>query len=198
MPAHVHTHGHTRTRTLTHIHTHIHTYIYIYIYVLSTTREKDLELSFYRLFLVYECHYGGWWLFNKFPKSPILRPENMNLWPSLIISDNTHLLRVWLRHRLWDVLYDEWIIWMRLFFMCIWRWTGTCYESLTMTNEGGKYTHSSRKILNNYEVKLAAVVEGHQKAPFSVATTPKGKGVCYSFPLIAPLYPWYVPYTAEC
>ena len=37
------------------------------------------------------------------------------------------------------------------------------------------------------KVKLATVVEGDQKAPFSIATTP-----------IAPLYPWYVPYIAEC
>ena len=27
------------------------------------------------------------------------------------------------------------------------------------------------------------------KAPFLIATTPRGKGGCYSFPCIAPLYP---------
>ena len=33
--------------------------------------------------------------------------------------------------------------------------------------------------------------EGDQKAPFSLATTPRCKGGCYSFRWIAPLYPWY-------
>ena len=42
------------------------------------------------------------------------------------------------------------------------------------------------------------VVEGDLKAPFSVATTLKCRGGHYSFPWIAPLYPWYVPYNAEC
>ena len=47
-------------------------------------------------------------------------------------------------------------------------------------------------------VKLATVVEGDQKTPFSIATTPRCRGGCYSFPWIAPLYPWHVPYIAEC
>ena len=46
--------------------------------------------------------------------------------------------------------------------------------------------------------KLATVVEDDQKAPFSIATTPKCRGGCYSFSRIAPLCPWYVPYIAEC
>ena len=50
----------------------------------------------------------------------------------------------------------------------------------------------------NIKVKLATVVEGDQKAPFSIATTPRCRGGCYSFPWIAPLYPSYVPYIAEC
>ena len=47
-------------------------------------------------------------------------------------------------------------------------------------------------------VKLATVTVGDQKAPFSIATTPSCRGGRYSFPYIAPLYPWYVPYIAEC
>ena len=42
------------------------------------------------------------------------------------------------------------------------------------------------------------VVEGDQKAPFSIATTPMCGGERYFFPWIAPLYPRYVPYIAEC
>ena len=41
--------------------------------------------------------------------------------------------------------------------------------------------------------KLATVVEGDPKAPLSIATTPRCRGGCYSFPWIAPLYPWSVP-----
>ena len=49
--------------------------------------------------------------------------------------------------------------------------------------------------------KVSKVVDrsrGDQKAPFSIATTPMCKGGRYSFTWIAPLYPWYVPYIAEC
>ena len=48
------------------------------------------------------------------------------------------------------------------------------------------------------KVKLATIVEGDPKAPFSIATTPKCRGGHYSFPWISPLYPRYVPYIAEC
>ena len=48
------------------------------------------------------------------------------------------------------------------------------------------------------KVELATLVEGDQKASFSIATTPRCRGGRYSFPWIAPLYPWYVPYIAEC
>ena len=41
---------------------------------------------------------------------------------------------------------------------------------------------------------MATVDEGDQKAPFSIATTPKCRRGRYSFPWIAALYPWYVPY----
>ena len=47
-------------------------------------------------------------------------------------------------------------------------------------------------------VKLATVVKGESKAPFSVATRTRCRGGRHSFPRIAPLYPWYVPYNAEC
>ena len=40
-----------------------------------------------------------------------------------------------------------------------------------------------------YMYKLAIVVEGDQKAPFSIATTPSCRGGRYSFHWIARLYP---------
>ena len=49
-----------------------------------------------------------------------------------------------------------------------------------------------------YKSKLATVVESDQKAPFSIASTPRCGGGRYSFPWIAPLYSSYVPYIAEC
>ena len=36
--------------------------------------------------------------------------------------------------------------------------------------------------------KLVTVIEGDQKAPFSIATTPRCKRGRYSFPEIAPVY----------
>ena len=44
---------------------------------------------------------------------------------------------------------------------------------------------------------LATVVEGDQKAPFSIATTLRRRERRYSFPWIGPFYSWYVPYIAE-
>ena len=48
------------------------------------------------------------------------------------------------------------------------------------------------------KVKSATLVEGDPKAPFSIATTPRCRGGCYSFPWIALLYPCSTPYNAEC
>ena len=45
---------------------------------------------------------------------------------------------------------------------------------------------------------MATVVEGDQKAPFLIATTPRCRGGRYSFPWIASLYPWSFTYIAEC
>ena len=47
-------------------------------------------------------------------------------------------------------------------------------------------------------VKLVTIVERNPKAPFSIATIQRYRKGCYSFPRIAPLYPWYVLYNAEC
>ena len=44
------------------------------------------------------------------------------------------------------------------------------------------HTHISK-------VKLATLVEGYQKAPFSIATTPRCTRGRYSLSWIAPLYP---------
>ena len=48
------------------------------------------------------------------------------------------------------------------------------------------------------KVKLATLVEGYPKAPFSIATTPKCRGGRNSISWISSLYPWSLPYNAEC
>ena len=53
-------------------------------------------------------------------------------------------------------------------------------------------------ILKKKKGKQATLVEGDPKAPFSKATTPQCRGGRYSIPRIAPLYPWSLPYNAEC
>ena len=50
---------------------------------------------------------------------------------------------------------------------------------------------------NSKYVKLATVVVGDQKAPFSIAATLRCRGGHYYFLWIAPLYPWYVPYVKQ-
>ena len=44
-------------------------------------------------------------------------------------------------------------------------------------------------LLIPFTCKLVTVVEGNQKAPFSIATTPRCRGGRYSFLWIAPFYP---------
>ena len=48
------------------------------------------------------------------------------------------------------------------------------------------------------KVKLATVIEGNPKAPFSIATTPRCKGGHDSISWIHQLYPWSMSYNAEC
>ena len=43
---------------------------------------------------------------------------------------------------------------------------------------------------------MTTVVTGNLKAPFLIATTQSCRERCYSFPWIAPLYPWSTPYNA--
>ena len=45
---------------------------------------------------------------------------------------------------------------------------------------------------------VSKVGDCSQKFPFSIATTPRCRGGRYSFPWIAPPYPRFVPYIAEC
>ena len=49
-----------------------------------------------------------------------------------------------------------------------------------------------------YKVKLVTFVEGDPQALFSIASTSRCREGCYSFPWIAPLYSWCLPYNAEC
>ena len=56
------------------------------------------------------------------------------------------------------------------------------------------------RLINEYikKKKLVTVVDGDQKAPFSIATTPRCSRGFYSFPWIAPLYPRYEPHIVVC
>ena len=56
-----------------------------------------------------------------------------------------------------------------------------------------KYVYKSCiKLIYIYQYSL-----NNLKVPFSIATTLRCRGGRYSFPWIAPLYPWYVPYKAD-
>ena len=46
--------------------------------------------------------------------------------------------------------------------------------------------------------KFGKCIRGRPEDFFPTATTPMYRGGLYSFPWIAPLYPWYVSYIAEC
>ena len=59
------------------------------------------------------------------------------------------------------------------------RWICLSLSNCSATQGGGMCTSKL--------VKLATVVKGDQKTPFSIATTLRCRGGCYSFPWIAPL-----------
>ena len=62
-------------------------------------------------------------------------------------------------------------------------------------NPGMKNSQMSKIMI---KVKLVTLVESDPKAPFSKATTLRGWEGHYSILWIAPLYPWSLPYNAEC
>ena len=71
-----------------------------------------------------------------------------------------------------------------------WRyWTGSLWVSLDC--------HRQLYLCTIFLYRLS-VVESNPKAPFSIATTPRCRVERFSIPWIPPLYPWCVPYTAEC
>ena len=72
--------------------------------------------------------------------------------------------------------------------------------AVSISYDDNHYTTGTSKTVTDSVLlyKLATIVEGDPKAPFSIATTPRCRGGRYSIPRIAPLYPWTVPYNAEC
>ena len=66
----------------------------------------------------------------------------------------------------------------------IWPWNPQFWSFLTLPDCWGS-------------CKLVTVVKGDPKILFSIATTPKCREGCHSFPWVAPLYPWSIPYDAE-
>ena len=83
--------------------------------------------------------------------------------------------------------------------------TGCSPEDLPEAiNEREKWRERVRDILASgitwwlYIVKLSTVAESDSKAPISIATTLRCRWGCNSFPWMAPLYPWSLPYNAEC
>ena len=82
-------------------------------------------------------------------------------------------------------------------------WGGACgvmvivLGNVKILDEAVWISHSANLLVSS-KVKLATIVEGNPKAPFSIATTSRCRGGRYSIPRIAPLYPWTVPYNAEC
>ena len=62
------------------------------------------------------------------------------------------------------------------------------------------FYHAVRFTTNLYFrfiIKLATIVEGDPRAPFSIATPPRCTEGRYSFPWIAPLYSASIPFNAE-
>ena len=73
-------------------------------------------------------------------------------------------------------------------------------EPFLMLHMCDKATKKKRKKIKISKklVKLATAVKGDQKAPFSIATTPRCRRGRYSIPRIATLNPWSSLYSPEC
>ena len=84
------------------------------------------------------------------------------------------------------------------FFRCLSN-SGTFTELRTTSYiETSGVAGSDSVSYNRVQVLSISVVSKKRKALFSIATTPKCREGHYSFPWIAPLYPWYIPYNSEC
>ena len=70
------------------------------------------------------------------------------------------------------------------------------FVTTELTKYGLKFSVLS--IIISKKSKVGDLSRGDPKAPFPIATTLRFRGGRYSFPWIAPLYTWYVPYIAEC
>ena len=96
------------------------------------------------------------------------------------------LNKSWRQHSTKEQLYDH-------------RLPITKTIKIRRTRHAGHCWRSRDELISDVsKVKLATIVEGDPKVPFSIATTPRCRGGRYSIPWIAPLYPWTVPYNAEC
>ena len=64
--------------------------------------------------------------------------------------------------------------------------------------ENNPFTEQKEILDKNIASKVGDRGRGWLETPFSIAITRRGRGGRNSFPRIAPLYPWYVPYIPEC
>ena len=75
-------------------------------------------------------------------------------------------------------------------------WYNSTWDWTKVSQAIGKHCNHYANV--RYKVKLATLVEGDLKAPFSITTTPGCRGGHYSIPWIAPFYPWSLLYNTEC
>ena len=77
----------------------------------------------------------------------------------------------------------------------IWNHLTACKQMSSNNSFKNKVTHKLFTWKSYiYKFKLATLVEGDPKAPFSTATTQRYKEGRYSIPTIAPLHSWSLPY----
>ena len=115
-----------------------------------------------------------------------------------------NLLRFYIKSSLWsDGLIDTPIILYKHIYIYIYLRERERQRVLSMNkltpNIFIKSSFSSKPKIKISKLKLVTLVEDDPKAPFWIATTLSCRGGGhYSIPWIAPLYPWSLPYNAEC
>ena len=116
------------------------------------------------------------------------KPTVFSVSISLFFLSHTYICILYITRFLSEQQYYIWFIyWTHFFVSHLFTWLAKCNIRPRMIS-----------IFTAFIWKVMILVEGDLKAPFSIATTPKCRGGCYSIPWITSLYSWSLPYNVEC
>ena len=186
---HIYVYIYKYTDAFIYTHTHINIYIYIYIYT-HTHTYIYIHMFIYICIYIYKCTHTFIYIYIYIYTDTHINIYIYTYMHTYISGMHCYLLMPICLKR---TDKDE----------CRTRKPFKSTPTLVtfVTKKTRTHTHiwiTCPMIMDKVKIKLATLVEGDPKAPFSIATTTTCKGGHYSIPWIAPLYSWSLPYSAEC